>query len=259
MRALRTTVRIFQALGRLTDRLVPVGRSRQPLPDQTTLYIETGRYGRPPPPPSSMPPMSARFSDASLGPKDANPPPVQRLPSGPRSARPPPLQPMQVDNDDAPSRRDAQPTSRPHPHPHPHPNSPTQPTSSHPQGPPPALAGPAAPIRAGSGMYADREAAAAAPTDGGAVPKGPRAMSASTPSGSSFGYGSGGGPPSATDGGYGRGRGREREREKERDRSPPPHISGAGERMNTRGGDDFYRGRGVRAASLSLFRYTHSS
>ncbi|KAJ6532754.1 hypothetical protein DFH09DRAFT_1182189 [Mycena vulgaris] len=208
---------------------------RQPLPPQNAFFHEqdTGRYSKP------VPPSTAHFGPSSAelppgprdGPRDAMPPPAARLPSGPRRGgpgldtrgnRPPPLSmPMEVD--DAPPRP-----------------PPSQPAASY---VPPihsrdaVLAGPAAPIRAGSGMYADREALAtpvSGSTDGGSVPRGPRAMSSAVPTGS-YGYG---GPPSAFEGGFGRGRGR--------DRSPPPHMGGHGDRMPPRGGmgSDGYRGRG---------------
>jgi hypothetical protein len=193
------------------------------------------RYSKPLPPPfppSSMPPVSARFpppgDQPPLGPRDALPPPVERLPSGPRqsSGRAGSRIAVQVDTD-MPSPRDGQPPS----------SQPTSAAVTH-----VAPAGPSAPIRAGSGMYADREALAtpvSASTDGGGVPKGPRAMNVTTPTGS-YGFASGGAPSAGgLEGGYGRGRGR--------DRSPPPHLGGHGDRMNAHGGiGEGYRGRGVR-------------
>lgn len=220
------------------QRTLCTGPKRQPLPPQEKTFMQRLKGTPPPPfPPSSMPPMSARFpppsAEASHGPRDTMPPPaVQRLPSGPRQTRgptdtrggrPPHLQ---VDTDEVPPPRDAP--------------SPSQGPSAAPSY---ALAGPAAPIRAGSGMYADREALAtpvSGSTDGGGVPRGPRAMSTTTPGGS-FGYGAGA-PPVGSEGGLGRGSGSGRGR----DRSPPPHMGGHGERMPPRGATmEGYRGRGV--------------
>ncbi|KAJ7201561.1 hypothetical protein GGX14DRAFT_655311 [Mycena pura] len=223
---------------------------RPPLPSQDKIFqdLETGRYQsssagptsaiyKPllppsmPPFPPSMPPMSARLSgDPPHGPRDAISPTAQRLPSGPRQSRVlgqdgrsnyPPSLTMQIDTDMIPPR-DTLPASQ-------SPSAVQAPPPSH--GPP---AGPAAPIRAGSGMYADREALAtpvSASGDGGSLPRGPRAMTVPTPTGP---YGYGVGPPGVYEGGHTRGRGR--------DRSPPPHLGG--DRIPRGGSSDGYRGRG---------------
>ncbi|KAF7338716.1 WW domain-containing protein [Mycena sanguinolenta] len=217
-------------------------RKRAPLPPQEQIFQDERRYGKSHSQPFSQlppPPVSARFPPLSedyppLGPKDALPPPVDRVPSGPRrsSSRGRHTTTMQVDTD-MPSPRDIQPFSEQQ-----QPNSaqvPT-PTSSY----PPGQGGP--PIRAGSGMYADREAGAT--SDSGGVPRGPRAM-ATTPTGGSFGYGpasvstgaASGGLEGSGAGGYGRGRGR--------DRSPPPHMD-----RHSRGGEGYRsRGRGSSGAA----------
>ncbi|KAF7348563.1 hypothetical protein MVEN_01373900 [Mycena venus] len=161
---------------------------RAPLPPQNQIFRhgQATRHSKPFAP-SPVAPVSARFPPQDgdrppLGPRDALPPPVDRLPSRPRRSSSRGRHAMQVDTD-PPSPRDAQPPLQ-------QPNSVAQtaaPASSY-----PPSQGLAVPIRAGSGMYADREAAlvtpAAASTDSGGVPRGPRAM-ATTPTGGSFGYG----------------------------------------------------------------------